>query len=214
MRIFLTLTIAAAMLSAQEQAAPPAERRGMPPRATPGDYQAHGDAGTVTVGAEFMQHQVPTPDGLLTTEDFIVVEAGVFGPAGARTTLNPLDFSLRVNGKKGALASEAYALVFKSIRDPEWAPDVPVDVHGKTSIGTGKGGGGGGEPAPPPPKPPLKLMREWSQRVQKAAFPEGDRALPMAGLLFFRFTGKASSIHTLELIYAGPAGKATLPLNP
>jgi len=50
--------------------------------------------------------------------------------------------------------------------------------------------------------------------VQKAAFPEGDRTVPVAGLLFFQYSGKAKSIRSVELIYNGPAGKATLELQP
>jgi hypothetical protein len=186
--------------------------RGMPARATPNDYQGHGAAGPLTIGAEFFQHTVPSPEGILGTEDYVVVEAGVFGPPGARTTLNPGDFTLRVNGKK-MLQSEAYAVVFKSLKDPEWEPDVPVDKASKTSINSNGGGKGGNDP-PVVPKPPFKLQREWNLRMQKEAFPEGDRALPQAGLLFFRYTGKASGIHSVELIYSGPAGKATLELQP
>src|ERR1700693_6147074 len=66
--------------------------RGMPARATPADYQAHGAAGPLQLGAEFMQHSVPTPQGLLTTEDYVVVEAGLFGPPGAPDTLSFLEF--------------------------------------------------------------------------------------------------------------------------
>jgi hypothetical protein len=52
------------------------------------------------------------------------------------------------------------------------------------------------------------------QRVQRAAMLEGDRVLPQAGLLFFEFRGKTQSIKSLELIYSGPAGNATLALQP
>ena len=53
-----------------------------------------------------------------------------------------------------------------------------------------------------------------AQRVQKAALPIGDRSLPQAGLIFFQYRGKAQSIRSVELIYAGPDGKATLALQP
>src|SRR5580698_3596308 len=182
MRFFLTLSIPMAAVCLLAQTPPPpaaagaqssdaqaseaqaSQTRGMPARATPGDYQAHQAAGPVTIGAEFMQHSVPTPGMMLSTEDYVVVEAGVFGPPGARTTLNPSDFSIRINGKKPA-QSEPYVAVFKSLKDPEWEPDVPVDKASKTSIGssgTGKGGLGGGNDPPVVPKPPFKLQREWN----------------------------------------------------
>jgi hypothetical protein len=47
----------------------------------------------------------------------------------------------------------------------------------------------------------------------KAALLEGDRALPQAGLLFFQYRGKRESIKSVELIYQGPAGNATLTLQ-
>jgi hypothetical protein len=202
MRLFFTLSIqmAGVCLFAQTPAAPPADSdaqasatRGMPARATPGDYLAHAAAGPVTIGAEFMQHSVPTPGLMLTTEDYVVVEAGVFGPPGARTTLNPSDFSLRINGKKPA-QSEPYVAVFKTLKDPEWEPDVPVEKGSKTAIGSSGGMGKGSNDPPVVPKPPFKLQREWNLRLQKASFPEGDRALPQAGLLYFKYTGKASGI--------------------
>ena len=223
MRYFLTIgavtVIAAFCLFAQTPASDNASAsatRGMPARATPGDYQAHGSAGPLTLGAEFMQHQVPTPQGLLTTEDFVVVEAGLFGPPGARTTVSYQDFSLRINEKKNPQRSEPYAMVFKSLKDPDWEAETFVEQKAsKTSIGS-SGGGGGGTSGDPPPviHVPIKLQREWEARATKAAFPEGDRPLPQAGLLFFQYRGKASGIHSLELTYAGPAGKVTIPLNP
>jgi hypothetical protein len=63
-------------------------------------------------------------------------------------------------------------------------------------------------------KIPIGIQRGWAQRIQKAALPEGDRPLPQAGVIFFQYRGKLQSIYSLELIYAGPAGKATLDLRP
>lgn len=227
MRYFLASSIltliAALFLSAQAPATPgnddasASATRGMPARATPADYQAHGAAGPLQLGAEFMQHSVPTPQGLLTTEDYVVVEAGLFGPPGSRTTVSFQDFSLRINEKKNPQRSEPYAVVFKSLKDPEWEADTFVEQkQSKTSIGSSGAGGKSGNAGDPPPvvHVPIKLQREWESRATKAAFPEGDRTLPQAGLLFFQYRGKASGIHSLELIYSGPAGKAVLSLNP
>jgi len=227
MRYFFTIgavvLVAALCLLAQAPVTPgnddasASATRGMPARATPADYQAHGAAGPLQVGAEFMQHSVPTPQGLLTTEDYVVVEAGLFGPPGARTTLSFQDFSLRINEKKNPQRSDPYALVFKSLKDPEWEADTFVEQkQSKTSVGSSGAGGNSGNAGAPPPiiHVPIKLQREWEARATKAAFPEGDRVLPQAGLLFFQYRGKASGIHSLELIYSGPAGKAVISLNP
>jgi hypothetical protein len=52
------------------------------------------------------------------------------------------------------------------------------------------------------------------QHVQRSAMQEGERPLPQAGLLFFLYRGKAEGIRSMELIYSGAAGKATLMLQP
>jgi len=206
------------LLSAQAQEAPAKDAqinqaKGMPPRATPAEYQAQIQAGTVTIAAEFKGHSVPTMQGPLSTEDYVVVETALFGPPEARLKLSAEDFSLRLNGKKTALPSQPYGLVVGSLKDPEWEPPVPVEKKSKTGLNTG-GRGDQGDSTPAPVKIPIEVQRAMAQRTQKASLPEGDRALPQAGLLFFQYRGKPQSIHSIELIYTGPAGKATLPLQP
>jgi len=186
------------------------ETKGMPPRVAPTDYQAQAQAGTVTVAAEFTGHSIATMQGTFTTEDYVAVETALFGPPEARIKLAIEDFSLVINEKK-TLSSQPYGLVFHSLKDPEWEPP-STESKSKTSIGTG--GGGKNDPPPAPVHMPIALQRAMQQKVQKAALPEGDRALPQAGLIFFEYRGKTERIHSLELIYAGPAGKATLTLQP
>jgi hypothetical protein len=206
--------IAAWALQAQNTATNnphPIEFKGMPPRATPGDYPGHVQAGNITIAAEFAGHSVPKPEGPLSTDDFIVVETGLFGPPGAHATVSLEDFSLRINDKKAPLASQPVVVVFRSLRDPEWVSPEASKPKAKTSFG---GGGGSNDTTTAPVKIPIELQRSMAQYIQKAALPEGDRPLPVAGLLFFRYTGKSQSIHSLELIYSGAAGKAELPLQP
>lgn len=208
--------IAALCLCVQGQNTPSkdaqiSEGKGLPPRATPADYETHAQAGTVTVAAEFKGHSVPTLEATYSTEDYVAVETGLFGPPGARLKLSIEDFSLRINEKK-TLSGQPYGLVFHSLKDPEWEPPVKAESKSKTSIG---GGGAGQSDAPAAPvHMPLELQRAMEQHVQKASLPEGDRALPQAGLIFFEYRGKTERIHSMELIYSGPAGKATLTLQP
>jgi len=188
------------------------ETKGMPPRATPADYQAHASAGTFTVAAEFLGHSFPTPQGTLTTDDYVVVEAALFGPADARLKIAVEEFSLRINEKKSPSPSQPFGMIFRSLKDPEWVPPDAPETKSKSSISTG--GQGGQNDPPAPVHMPLELVRAMQQRVQKASLPAGDRALPQAGLIFFPYRGKGSGIYSLELTYAGPAGKATLMLQP
>jgi len=193
---------------AQKEA--PSDTKGLPPRATPGDYQAHGKAGAATIGAEFKGHAIPTMQGTLTTEDYVIVEIGMLGAPDARLQLVLGDFSLRINGKK-PLESQPYGLVIRNVKDPEYEP--PAAQKSKTSLGGG-GQGGAGDPPPSPPPIPIGVQRAMAQRVQKSALPEGDRPLPQAGLIFFQYRGKSKGIHSMELMYAGAAGKATIALQP
>ena len=188
------------------------EAKGLPPRAAPADYQAQAQAGTVTVAAEFKGHSVPTFEGPLSTEDYVVIETGLFGPPGARINLSIDDFALRINGKKTPLPSQPYGLVVGSLKDPEWVPPEPAASKSKTGLSAGGQGEAG--PPPAPVKIPIGLQRAMAQRVQRAALPQGDRSLPQAGLIFFQYRGKTQGIREIELIYAGPDGKATLTLQP
>lgn len=188
------------------------EAKGIPPRATAADYQAHAPAGKVTIAAEFTGHSVATPQGTFTTDDYIVVEAALFGPPDARLKISIEDFSLRINEKKAPVPSQPFGMAFRSLKDPEWQPPEQAESKSKSALSTG--GQPDQDPKPLPPRMPLPLVRAMQQKVQKAALPEGDRALPQAGLIFFPYRGKEEGIHSLELTYSGPAGTATLNLQP
>ena len=188
------------------------ETKGIPPRASAADYQFHEQAGNITIAAEFTGHSLPTLEGPLTNEDYVAVEVALFGPSGTPLKIAADNFSLRVNGKKSALPSQPFGLIVSSLKDPEWVPPEAPEKKSKSSIGTGGQSDSGAPPAPV--KIPVAVQRAMAQRVQKAALPEGDRALPVAGLLFFQYRGKEKSVQSLELLYDGPAGKATLKLQP
>lgn len=197
-----------------QQAEGPKETQGLLPRGSAAEYQARGQAGKVMIGAEFTGHGIPTEQQPLVSEDYIGVEVGLFGPPGEHLTINAADFTLKVNGKKTALESEPWGLVAKEIKDPEWMPAEPVAEKSKGGLSGSAGGGRQpGDPPPLPPKVPVELLRSWQQLLKKCALAEGDRALPQAGILFFRERAKLDKIKSVELIYQGAAGKATIVLQ-
>jgi hypothetical protein len=218
-RTFTTSLLMAAISVCLPAQTPPAkeaanEAKGLPPRTTPAEYQAQTKAGAVTIAAEFKGHSIPTMAGnTLTTEDYVVVELGLFGAGDARLKLAADDFSLRINGKKAPLPSQPYGLVLSSVKDPEWEPPASASSKSKTSLG-GSGKDQGDSSLPTPVKVPIEVQRAMAKNVQKAVLPEGDRALPVAGLIFFQYRGKTKGINSVELIYSGTAGKATLALQP
>lgn len=190
------------------------EAKGIPPRASPADYQAHTQVGALTIAAEFMGHSVPTPEQVLSTEDYVVIEAALFGSSESRIKLSIEDFSLRINGKKTPLPSQPYGFVIRNVKDPEWVPPDTGATKSKGSISAGGSGQNDSNSPPPPVHVPIELQRAMALHVQKASLPEGERPLPEAGLIYFQYRGKTQNIHSIELIYDGPAGKATLPLQP
>src|SRR5260370_13059879 len=117
------------------------EIRGLPPRATAADYQANAAAGTVTIAAEFLGHAVPTEKGPLSTETYVVVEAGIFGQPDAGIKLSLENFSLRINGKNDPLPSHPFGLVGKSLREPALAPPASASSTTKTNINGVRGCG-------------------------------------------------------------------------
>jgi hypothetical protein len=210
-----SLWLATLCLCAQDQKpAPfnPSDVPRMPARATVNDYQAHARLGAVNIGAEFMRHLVPTPLSEFSTEDYVVVEIGFYGRAGDKIKLSTSDFSLRVNGKK-AVPSQPFGKVLENLKDPNWEPpEAPKPKE--SSLSTGGGGGNPSDPPPPPPHMPMPLVHVMQVKVEKAALQEGDRPFPEGGLLFFPYHGQGDKIKSVELIYAGSAGKATITLNP
>jgi hypothetical protein len=192
--------------------------KGLPVRATPAEYLSRATAGAYTIAAEFDRHDVPTAETTLTTEDYVCVEVAVFGPAGSHVSLSFSDFSLRINGKKSPIPAEQFAAVSRNLRDPTYeAPEVKAAKENKSSgLNAGGGDNGQGDAGNTPPviHIPPEMERAMELQVQNAALPEGERTLPVAGLVFCKYGGQPKGIHSVELVYAGAAGKATVTLQP
>ena len=215
----ITAVMLAAMTLAAQQA--PQEKEGqlqfppaqpIPARAAPTDYTGRAAVGKFTIAAEFTGHSVPTSQGPLTSEDYLAVEVAVFGPADAKLKLSPEDFSLRINGAKKPISITHVEMLYKSLKDPEYI--VPDVGEKKSKSGMSTGGEKGQDSAPPSPPPiPFEVKRNIAQRAQKAALIEGERPLPVAGVLFFQSGKQTKSIKSVELVYEGPAGKARIALQ-
>ena len=188
------------------------EMNGIPARTAPTEYQGQIKVGAVTLAADFTGHSVPTPESIFTTEDFVMCEVAFYGAPGTKLAMSLQDFSLRINGSKKLVPAIGDQFAFKSMKDPEWIPPTPPEKSKSGGISTG--GGGQNDPPPVTPKMPIDVERKMEQKVLKAALPEGERALPAAGLIFFQYGGKVKGIRSLELVYTGAAGKAALPLQP
>jgi hypothetical protein len=197
--------------NAPGKAAQAIEAPSLPPRGSPAEYQAHAQTGAVTVAAEFTGHSIITPLATFTTEEYIAVEVALFGPPGTRLKLSHEDFSLRVNGKK-ALPAQHYLLLSKSLKDPEYVPPEPPPAK-SDDAGVAVAGSKPSDRNPQWHPVPFEVTHRMETRVEKASLPEGDHALPEAGLIFFRYSGRDNGISSVELVYDGPAGRASLPIH-
>jgi len=112
--------------------------------------------------AEFAGHAIPTPQGPLSTENY-VVEIGMYGPPEMRLQLSFTDFTLRINGAKKTIEAQHSETVAQSVKDPNWVPPEKQDKSKSFNVG----GGGASTESKGPVKVPLEVQRGMAQRVRK-----------------------------------------------
>lgn len=195
-------------------------------------YPARVTLGNVALAAEFMVHAIPTANGAYFSKDYLVVDAAFFSALPSRLALSASYFTLRVDGKKTVILPQAPGMVIRSIESPEWTDRASPTVIGGVGVGnstvilgprapTGRFPGDPTVRRPPVSVPPAQTSHDTTEKtpappadeqILASAMPETERSLPISGLLFFAYKGKAEKIKSVELIYEGPAGKATLKL--
>lgn len=202
-----------------------AQAQGTETRANPTDYPAHIQLDTVTMAAEYLVHTIPHLKGNLIARDYLVVEVAFFGPLYSRLKMSAEQFTLRINGKGSPLSAELPGMVAQSIKYP--------DNFGRPALtGSATAGMGDGTVTAGPRAPQSRFPGDGNERtagvgptiaevneenkiesrVQAASLPEGEKTLPRSGVIFFYYRGKIKNIHSLDLLYSGTMGKATLKL--
>jgi hypothetical protein len=193
-----------------------------PPKTKASDYPTRVQMGTVTLAAEYLVHSLPTTKGTLVANDYLVIETTFFGPPLSRLKMSPDQFTLRINGRGTPLLTQLPGMVAGSIKFPSSRPH--LEATGTAGVGDGTVTVG---PRPPPSRfpgdgnerttQPVTIIQKEQEdsidsRVQNASLPEGEHTLPRSGLIYFPHRGSTRNIHSLELFYDGPMGKATLKL--
>ncbi|HLK67570.1 MAG TPA: hypothetical protein VKU19_29235 [Bryobacteraceae bacterium] len=190
---------------------------GTEPKPKAEDYDVHGQYRDIEIGAEFMIHSVSGQGQTYLTKDFLVVEVALYPPKEKGLTINNGEFALRINGKKQLLGAAAPSMVVADLERPEWQSGPRLEAGG----GLGNTGVILGRPTPtqipqgqPPPQsrvprtpapdnggiePERRVTPE--ELVVQAALQEGQHRGAFSGFLYFPFTGKTTSIKTLELLY-------------
>jgi len=202
-----------------------AAQYGTTPKASAQDYPARATLEKLSIGAEYLVHSFSRGRDMFIAKDYLVVEVALF-PANGQTLLaDSGHFSLRVNGHKQALAPQTPEIVAATLK----YPDPNSGVHSVEQVGPvvfgqprpaerfpGDPNARTNPPRPVPDdnlggldkQPPIKA----EELVVQAALPGGEHRGPTSGYLYFPYRGKVSHIRSLELIFAGPAGNATLQL--
>lgn len=202
-----------------------------PVRKIAADFPAHGKAGDMELGAEYMAHTVFGESGAsIFLPDYVAIQVAVFLPKGKQLAVSQSHFSLKVNGKKPALLAQTAGMVAASLKYADWEQRRSVVA----TAGAGSGDVILGRPQQTPRFPgdartrPLPVPRapepedrsgvdrapveKPEEVVVREALAEGDVPGFVKGYLYFPYKGKPGSIKKLELMYSGPAGELTLPL--
>lgn len=207
---------------------------GTDPKPKADDYQVHAATGNISLGAEFMVRSFQGQDNMFIAKDYLVVEVAVYPPKFEKIKVSTGQFTLRVNGKKQALSAQPPSFVAASLKYPDWERRPTVMAGG----GLGDAGIILGPPTPTErfpgdPRPsqtrlpyprrvpetgaPAGIEKEEPPRAEEVviqtAFPEGEFSGPVSGYVYFPYKKKTKSIRTLELLYQGPEGSATLRLR-
>jgi hypothetical protein len=196
--------------------------QGTEPKPHAEDYEVHGQAGDIGIGAEFMVHSFSRGEQMYLTPEFLVVEVALFPPKGTTLSVENGNFLLRINGKKEILQPSAPSLVASSLQHPEWSQQSgvrPEVMAGAGNVGVMMGGPPRnnnpfpGSNAPGTQLPPrVDVPRDNPTGIEKVpvkadvlvietALVEGEHHSAISGFLYFPFKGKINSIKSLELVY-------------
>lgn len=198
------------------------------PRSKAADYPVHVSVPGMEIAAEYLLHSIPTTHGFYVANLYLVVDVGVFPSSGETVKVSNGQFRLRVNHGKFDLIADTPGTVAGSLKYPDWeqqrnlsAQAGPVIIGAPPNVGRFPGDGRDHPPvsAPVPEEPDpsgqeKQVPQTMDELINAAALPEWPSKKPLKGCVFFHFAGKMKSIHSLELLYDGGAGrpKATIPL--
>jgi hypothetical protein len=201
----------------------------------PTDYPVHQQVGEFTIAAENLGHSISTPEGVLFARDYLVIEVAIYPnqPKVFRTHFTNREFSLRLDGKKTILLPQAPGMVAASIKYEDWERR-PTLVG---TVGTGmeqiiinrprsapRFPGDRTEtnryPSPPVSAPPpphdVAVTKDAPASIEEIvdqyALHDGVNPVPSSAFLYFLFKGKLSKLKSVELLYEGPWGSASIRL--
>jgi hypothetical protein len=202
------------------------------PKAT--EYPAHAELGDISIGCDYLVRSFFGEGHTYALENYLVVEVAVYPRKGSRAMVNAGNFTLRLNGKKDIRLPQTPGMVAASLKYPDW--DHPVSAEATAGAGGADVIVGRpqtrerfpGDPFPrrkrlpdppraPAPENPSGMERQPEMApheiVVRDALPEGETSQTVCGFLYFSHRGSTKKIRSVELLYDGLYGSATLRLR-
>ena len=199
---------------------------GTPPKPSAGEYPAHATSGNLAIGAEYMVHSFGSGEQMYLAENYLVVEVALFPPKGEGITAGAAGFTLRVNGKALLYAQNPQMVAANLNRRDYNSPRGPTADLGMGGVNIGLGYPQGRSPVPGAPDDRRRLPNpprapdagapgggEPKEQVRpeevllRTALPEDAHRGPVSGFLYFLYTGKASGLKSIDLLFQDAAIK-------
>jgi hypothetical protein len=218
---YLAFLVAALAAQGQGNLGRPIGADGTPPKATAAEYPAHATTGKLEIGAEYMVHSFSSGEQMYLAENYLVVEVALFPPKGEPIAADADKFALRLNGKKTLLYAQTPTMAASNLNRRDWDSSRGLSAGmGVGGIGIGTGNPPGRYPVPgspddrrrlpTPPRapdadPPGGVEPKEQVRAEdvllRTALPSDVRKGPIAGFLYFPYTGKTSGLKSIDLLY-------------
>lgn len=198
------------------------------PRKSAQDYPAHAESAAVDLGAEYQVHSFSAGGQMYFTRDYLVFEAGVYPKKLIELTGS--SFELRVNKSKIPLEEASPEFVAAALRHPDAIPRSHLELGG----GIGNAGVVIGAPTPterfpgdPSVRPPLaqapedpdeaaairRAPQDPAELALSSALRRGEVTHPIAGNVYFYFSGNVRKLKNLSLILHTGSGDLEVPIQ-
>jgi hypothetical protein len=201
---------------------------GIEPRKSLQEYPSHIESPAADVGVEYQVHSYSAEGQMYFTKDYLVCEVGIYPKTPLE--LHSDSFELRVNRAKTAIPEAGPEFVAASLKYPDWTQ------HPQLEVGAGVGDSGvvlgrpdpvgrfPGDPsigrpqakAPRAPDDPNKVEHataDPAKLVLDTALPTGKIGKPVAGNIYFPYSGNVKKIRSLSLILHTAMGDVEIPLR-
>ncbi len=211
-----------------------AHAQGTTPKEKPSDYPVRVQLPGLQIAAEYLVHSVPVDGGVLTVNDYLVLEIALYPEKPGSVLVASGDFTLKINNRKEVLFAQVPGMVAASIKYPDWESRPTLEA----TAGVGDAGIVLGRPRtvsrfPGDPRPDQSRLPRQPRvpdqtspvgqenpitepvdvSIARSALPEGLTKGPVSGYLFFAFKGKTKSIRSLEVLYSSPDGSRAATLR-